>query len=67
MKWLYLILFIGCGANAVNLSKKVNSDDEVDENNSHLISHSNEEIPWNKKEQLYWGTASIVFLVLFII
>lgn len=61
MKWLFLILFIGCGANAVNLSKKVNSDDEVDENNSHLISHSNEEIPWNKKNSFIGALLPLYF------
>ncbi|KGR72986.1 hypothetical protein ACVRWQ_00400 [Streptococcus phocae subsp. salmonis] len=72
MKWLFLILFIGCGANAVNFSKKVNFDDDIDEddideNEKHCISLLKEETLWNKKEQLYWAITSIVFLILFII
>lgn len=31
MKWLFLVLFIGCGVNALGLSYDDN-DDELDEN-----------------------------------
>ncbi|ADX23592.1 hypothetical protein ABVB09_00345 [Streptococcus dysgalactiae subsp. equisimilis] len=66
-KWLCLILSMGCVANATNLSKKVNKDDDNKDTDFPEIRTIKNEIRWSKKEQLYWLLGGITFIFLFLI
>ena len=65
MKWIFLILFIGCGVNALGLSS---ANDEADENETFYSNVTSMEEPQSsKQERLKWGVATAVFLVLFLV
>lgn len=66
MKWVLLILFIGCGVNALGLAKGDDLDDLDDENNyySNLTTEKDE---MTKEERIKWGIATLVFFVLFLV
>ena len=66
-KWLCLILSMGCVANATNLSKKVNKDDDNKDTDFPEIRTIKNEIRWSKKEQLNWLLGGITFIFLFLI
>lgn len=66
MKWLFLVLFIGCGGNALGLSS--DNEDELDENETFYSNATSAEKPQtSKEERLKWAVATAVFLVLFLI
>ena len=67
MKWLFLVLFIGCVVNALGLSSDDN-EDELDENETFYSNVTSAEKPQtSKEERLKWADATEVFLVLFLI
>lgn len=48
--------------------KKVNADDDEDiEEDEIYIRAIQEDVPWNFKEQLLWGTLSVISFIIFII
>ncbi|NYS34372.1 hypothetical protein HZZ02_11725 [Streptococcus danieliae] len=74
LKWFLLFAFIGCMANAMNLSKKSleNDDDDDDFDNEFTSIRSVDtkteiEEDWSKKERKQWLIAAIVFIILFLL
>lgn len=55
-KWLCLILSMGCVANATNLSKKVNKDDDNKDTDFPEIRTIKNEIRWSKKRTAILAT-----------
>ena len=66
MKWLFLVLFIGCGVNALGLSSDDN-EDELDENETFYSNVTSAEKPQTSKEErlkvgsCYGSISSFIF------
>lgn len=66
-----MIIAIGCLANALNISKKVNADDDHNDLEDDVtftnISQEKVDIPWNRKEQLYWALGALASFIIFLV
>lgn len=66
MKWVFLIITIGCFANAAGFVKPSDLEDDNDDNAPSLKTVVATDVPdsYTLKERLLWGLATLVFSII---
>lgn len=67
MKWFLLVLFIGCGVNALGLTNGSDVDGLEDGDDFYSNVTAAEKSEMTKEERVKWGIGALVFLILFLV